>query len=74
MFCVVLVLHSLSVILCGLCITMCCELCLLYYIFCAILYSVNVAQELFKFSIVCHIIYVAILCVSRIMHFLCCII
>ena len=38
-----------------------------YYIFCAILYTVTVVQELFKFSIVCLILY--ILCASCIMCF-----
>ena len=46
-----------------------CELCLLYYIFCAILYSVNVAIELFLSPVLCVVYYVAILCVSRIIQF-----
>ena len=58
-FCVVLC--SLSVVLCLLC--MYCELSLLYCIFCAILYSVNVVQELFKSSIVCLILCSYIVCI-----------
>ena len=41
-----------------------CELCLLYYIFCAVLYSVNVARQLFKSSIVCHILCSYIVCIT----------
>ena len=46
-----------------------CELCLVYHIFCAILYSVNVVQNYLSPALRV-IYYVAILCVSRIMHFL----
>ena len=42
---------------------MCCELWLLYYILCAVLYSINVVQELFKSSIVCHILCNYIVCI-----------
>ena len=51
---------------------MCCELYLLYCIFCDILYTVNVVQELFKSGVVCLIL--CVLCVSCIMCFLYCIV
>ena len=41
-----------------------CELCLLYCIFCAVLYSVNVVQELFKSCIVCLILCSYIVCIT----------
>ena len=41
-----------------------CELCLLYCIFCVILYSINVVQELIKSSIVCRILCSYIVCIT----------
>ena len=41
-----------------------CELCLVYHIFCVILYSVNVAQHLFKSSIARHILCSYIVCIT----------
>ena len=46
-----------------------CELCLLYCIFCAVLYSV----KNYLSPALCVVHYVAILCASRIIHFLYCI-
>ena len=60
------VLCSLSVVLCWLCKYF--ELCLLYCIFCTILYTVNIVKELFKSGIV-HYCQHSVSCVSPVFYF-----